>query len=297
MLLAQLMRTRVHRPASSASEPPARVQRPQHEHRLEEQPHQPLGVGVEVEGVGALDVLGDVAGEDDDEEDGEQGTEQPPVPRQARERGAEHDLHHPGHHDDEVGVHGEPLRYLRLELLPPARQMGDPRPDHGQSEGDPGSGGQRRHAGESRWAPWASPADIPGRGRRPHPLIGDLWVTYCRGVDDDLVFKALADPTRRLLMDALHERDGRTLGELEDVVAARVEMTRFGVSKHLRLLEAAGLVTTRRVGRVKEHYLNPVPIQQIHRRWIGKYTDRARTADALLDLKERLEDTTEKGST
>jgi len=116
-------------------------------------------------------------------------------------------------------------------------------------------------------------------------------------VDDDLVFKALADPTRRLLMDALHERDGRTLGELEDVVAARVEMTRFGVSKHLRLLEAAGLVTTRRVGRVKEHYLNPVPIQQIHRRWIGKYTDRARTADALLDLKERLEDTTEKGST
>ena len=111
------------------------------------------------------------------------------------------------------------------------------------------------------------------------------------------MFKALADPTRRLLMDALHERDGRTLGELEDVVAARVEMTRFGVSKHLRLVEAAGLVTTRRVGRVKEHYLNPVPIQQIHRRWIGKYTDRARTADALLDLKERLEDTTEKGST
>ncbi len=111
-------------------------------------------------------------------------------------------------------------------------------------------------------------------------------------VDDDLVFKALADPVRRLLMDALYERDGRSLGELEDVVAGRVEMTRFGVAKHLRVLETAGLVTTRKVGRVKEHYLNPVPIQQIHRRWIGKYTDRARTADALIELKERLEDTT-----
>ena len=61
--------------------------------------------------------------------------------------------------------------------------------------------------------------------------------------------------------------------------------------------EAAGLVTTRRVGRVKEHYLNPVPIQQIHRRWIGKYTARARTADALIDLKQELENTTEEGST
>ncbi len=111
------------------------------------------------------------------------------------------------------------------------------------------------------------------------------------------MFKALADPTRRLLMDALFERDGRPLRELEEVVAARVDMTRFGVSKHLRLLEAAGLVTTRRVGRVKEHYLNPVPIQQIHRRWIGKYTARARTADALIDLKQELENTTEEGST
>lgn len=124
------------------------------------------------------------------------------------------------------------------------------------------------------------------------PLSGDHLVTYRRAVDDDLVFKALADPVRRLLMDALYERDGRSLGELEDVVAGRVEMTRFGVAKHLRLLEGAGLVTTRKVGRVKEHYLNPVPIQQIHRRWIGKYTDRARTADALIDLKERLEHTT-----
>jgi len=117
-------------------------------------------------------------------------------------------------------------------------------------------------------------------------------VTYIRPVDDDPVFKALADPVRRLLMDALFERDGRSLGELEDVVAAHVEMTRFGVAKHLRLLESAGLVTTRKVGRVKEHYLNPVPIQQIHRRWIGKYTDRARTADALLDIKEHLEEET-----
>lgn len=115
-------------------------------------------------------------------------------------------------------------------------------------------------------------------------------VTYAHGVADDLVFKALADPVRRLLMDALFERDGRALGELEDVVVEHVEMTRFGVAKHLRILESAGLVTTRKVGRVKEHYLNPVPIQSIHRRWIGKYTDRARTADALIDLKEHLED-------
>ncbi|WP_152190358.1 ArsR/SmtB family transcription factor [Georgenia satyanarayanai] len=109
-------------------------------------------------------------------------------------------------------------------------------------------------------------------------------------MDEDLVFKALADPVRRLLLDALFERDGRALGELEAVVTEHVEMTRFGVAKHLRLLEAAGLVTTRKVGRVKEHYLNPVPVQQIHRRWIGKYADRARTADALIDLKQRLED-------
>ena len=123
-----------------------------------------------------------------------------------------------------------------------------------------------------------------------HLLLGDLLVTYAHGVADDLVFKALADPVRRLLMDALFERDGRALGELEDVVVEHVEMTRFGVAKHLRILESAGLVTTRKVGRVKEHYLNPVPIQSIHRRWIGKYTDRARTADALIDLKEQLED-------
>lgn len=111
-------------------------------------------------------------------------------------------------------------------------------------------------------------------------------------MDDDRVFKALADPVRRALMDALFERDGRSLGELTDVVQSRVEMTRFGVAKHLRLLEEAGLVTVRKEGRVKVHFLNPVPIQQIHERWIGKYTDRAGIASALLGLKHHLENDT-----
>ena len=104
-------------------------------------------------------------------------------------------------------------------------------------------------------------------------------------MDDDLVFKALADPTRRLLLDRLFERDGRTLTELE----SQLEMTRFGVMKHLRVLEQAGLVVSRRQGREKLHFLNPVPIRQIHDRWIDKY--RAREASALLDLKTSLEDT------
>ena len=104
--------------------------------------------------------------------------------------------------------------------------------------------------------------------------------------DDDRVFKALADPTRRLLLDRLFERDGRTLGELE----AEVEMTRFGVMKHLRVLEDAGLVITRRSGREKLHFLNPVPIRLIHDRWIDKYT--AGPAAALADLKRQLEDET-----
>ena len=108
-------------------------------------------------------------------------------------------------------------------------------------------------------------------------------------MDDGLVFKALADPVRRLLMDALFERDGRSLGELEVVVNDHVEMTRFGVAKHLRILEDAGVVTTRKVGRTKHHHLNPVPIQQIHERWIGKYTQRAAIAAGLLDLKHQLE--------
>lgn len=127
-------------------------------------------------------------------------------------------------------------------------------------------------------------------GKFPEWLTRDFLVTYCCGMDDDLVFKALADPTRRLLLDALFERDGRSLGELEAVVAARnIEMTRFGVAKHLRQLETAGLVTSQKRGREKLHYLNPVPIQAIHERWIGKYTERAGIASVLLELKHRLE--------
>ena len=106
---------------------------------------------------------------------------------------------------------------------------------------------------------------------------------------DDLVFKALADPVRRLLLDALFQRDGRSLGELEAAVNQHVEMTRFGVAKHLRLLEQADLVISRKEGRSKLHHLNPVPIQQIHHRWIGKYTERAGVAAFLLDLKHHLE--------
>ncbi|HYN93578.1 MAG TPA: metalloregulator ArsR/SmtB family transcription factor [Pilimelia sp.] len=102
--------------------------------------------------------------------------------------------------------------------------------------------------------------------------------------DDDRVFKALADPTRRFLLDLLFARDGRTLTELE----SELEMSRFGVMKHLRVLEEAGLVVTRRQGREKLHFLNAVPIRLIHDRWIDKYTG-ARAA-ALLDLKAQLED-------
>lgn len=102
-------------------------------------------------------------------------------------------------------------------------------------------------------------------------------------VDDDRVFKALADPTRRFLLDMLYTRDGRTLTELE----SELEMTRFGVMKHLRILEDAGLITTRREGREKRHFLNPVPIRLIHDRWIDKYTERR--VSALIDLKHSLE--------
>lgn len=109
-----------------------------------------------------------------------------------------------------------------------------------------------------------------------------------RGVDDDRVFKALADPTRRLLLDALFMRGGRTLGELEAVVAERTEMTRFGVAKHLRLLEQAGLVVARKQGREKLHHLNPVPIRLIHDRWIDKFTEHH--VVALADLKQSLEE-------
>ena len=99
------------------------------------------------------------------------------------------------------------------------------------------------------------------------------------------MFKALADPTRRFLLDRLFDRDGRTLGELE----SELEMTRFGVMKHLRVLEDAGLVVARRSGREKLHYLNPVPIRLIHDRWIDKY--RERRVSALAVLKSELEGT------
>jgi DNA-binding transcriptional ArsR family regulator len=102
--------------------------------------------------------------------------------------------------------------------------------------------------------------------------------------DDDRIFKALADPTRRLLLDRLFTRDGRTLSELEQELA----MTRFGVMKHLRVLEDAGLVVTQRKGREKLHFLNPVPIRLIHDRWIDKFTERR--VSALVDLKHELED-------
>jgi DNA-binding transcriptional ArsR family regulator len=102
--------------------------------------------------------------------------------------------------------------------------------------------------------------------------------------DDDAIFKALADSTRRHLLDRLFRRSGLTLGELEAGVEG---MSRFGVMKHLRVLEAAGLVVTRREGREKLHYLNPVPIRLIHDRWIHKYAEGP--TSALTALKSALE--------
>jgi len=102
----------------------------------------------------------------------------------------------------------------------------------------------------------------------------------------DEVFKALADPTRRELLDQLFERDGQTLSALEE----RLPMTRFGVMKHLKVLEQAGLVVTRRRGREKLHFLNPVPIRLVHDRWVSKYAEP--WAATLSGLKRRLEDRT-----
>lgn len=101
----------------------------------------------------------------------------------------------------------------------------------------------------------------------------------------DEVFKALADEGRRALLDALRDRDGQTLGELCDVLP---EMTRFGVMKHLRVLEEAHLVVAVRSGRSKLHYLNAVPIREIHDRWISRYSETF--AASLLGLRERAED-------
>jgi DNA-binding transcriptional ArsR family regulator len=102
----------------------------------------------------------------------------------------------------------------------------------------------------------------------------------------DEVFKALADPTRRRLLDALFERDGQSLRELE----AGATMSRFGVMKHLKVLEEAGLVATKRRGREKLHFLNPVPIRLVHDRWVSKYAEP--WAAALSGLKRRLEEKT-----
>ena len=104
----------------------------------------------------------------------------------------------------------------------------------------------------------------------------------------DAVFKALADPTRRALLDELFRSDGQTLHALEE----RFAMTRFGVMKHLRALEEAGLVVSRRHGRNKLHFLNPVPIRLVHDRWVSKYAEPFTAA--LSDLKQRLENSMEK---
>ena len=107
----------------------------------------------------------------------------------------------------------------------------------------------------------------------------------------DEVFKALADPSRRALLDALFARDGQSLSELE----ARLPMTRFGVAKHLKVLEHAGLVASRKVGRERLHHLNPIPLQQIQERWVSKYAER--WSHALIGLKTVLEEETMSGQT
>ncbi len=113
-------------------------------------------------------------------------------------------------------------------------------------------------------------------------MTGDEKVTYSPQVE--AIFKALSDQHRRLLLDKLFERDGQTLSELETTLP---EMTRFGVMKHLRVLEAAGLVTTQRSGREKLHYLNPVPIRLVLDRWISKYAEP--WVETLVGIKHHLE--------
>ena len=100
----------------------------------------------------------------------------------------------------------------------------------------------------------------------------------------DAIFKALNDPARRAILDALRERDGQTLGDLE----ARVPLSRFGVMKHLRVLETAGLITTRKRGRFKDHYLNAIPLQEVIDRWIEPFIAKP-AAKAVIGLKARLE--------
>ena len=130
------------------------------------------------------------------------------------------------------------------------------------------------------------PRQLVAHPRMLDRLTCDYLVTYCPGVDDSTApaFRALADPSRRLLLDRLFERDGQTLGELTGYLPA---MTRFGVMRHLDVLESAGLISTRKVGREKRHYLNPVPIRRIHDRWISKYA--APVVGAMSALKGHLE--------
>ena len=118
----------------------------------------------------------------------------------------------------------------------------------------------------------------------PGTLTCDQIVTYTRSVEQGgEVFRALADPTRRALLDSLFIRDGQTLNELCEKFP---EMTRFGVMKHLSVLAEANLVLTARHGRTKRHYLNPVPIEQVANRWISKYA--ARFTSALVALDEQV---------
>ena len=143
---------------------------------------------------------------------------------------------------------------------------------------------QRAHVA-SRWGGRKSlHAACPGRLFRW--LTGNCPVTYCAAVE--MVFKALADSTRRALLDELFREDGQTLRALQGPHA----MSRIGVMKHLKLLEQAGLVVTRRRGRETLHFLNPVPIRQAHDGWVSKYTEP--WAAALIDLKRRLENPMEK---
>jgi DNA-binding transcriptional ArsR family regulator len=113
-------------------------------------------------------------------------------------------------------------------------------------------------------------------------LTGDQKVTYTGAMDE--VFRALADPTRRKLLDELYGRDGQTLTALEE----GLPMTRFGVMKHLKVLEDAGLVVARKRGREKLHFLNPVPIRLVYERWVSKYAEP--WASSLTGLKRELEE-------
>ena len=107
--------------------------------------------------------------------------------------------------------------------------------------------------------------------------------------DMDLVFKAMADPTRRQILDSLFEQNGQTLTSLEQ----ELPMTRFGVAKHLKVLEEANLVVTRKRGREKLHFLNPVPIRLVYERWMDKYSEP--WAASLTDLKRTLEEEEDNG--